>query len=143
MKRMKLTVHFLTLIAFLFVNNFITNAPAQKPVPLPKRCNPVADQIYFVDSGQMVSVLHPGPNGDYGYQLNIIGSQVDKFVLGQDEYMKSVSLVFKTDTQAKWQIYFHPKMARSIASVKLSSTPCTPRGFNEFPLTEKVELANQ
>jgi hypothetical protein len=140
MKKAKLTTSLIALIAFLSVNNLVNQAPAQQRIP---QCRPVADQIYFVDSGQMVKELHPGPNGGNGYQLNILGSQVDKYALVKESYMKSVSLVFANDKQAKWQVYFEPKMGRTITSVKMTSVPCKARGADDFPLIETVELLDQ
>jgi hypothetical protein len=121
------------------LSNFVVKAPAQQRIP---KCKATADQIYFVDNGQSIKELHPGSDGGYGYQLNILGSGVDKFTVVAEPYMKTVSLVYKNDTQAKWQIYFQPKMARTISSVQMRSD-CTGKAVLEYPLTENVELANQ
>jgi len=103
MKSAKLTASLLTLIAAMALSNFVVKAPAQQRIP---KCRATADQIYFVDNGQSIKELHPGSDGGYGYQLNILGSGVDKFTVVAEPYMKTVSLVYKNDTQAKWQIYF-------------------------------------
>ena len=145
MKTSKLTSAVVTLIAFLAINSFVVNVPAQQtlPTPLPKRCKATADQIYFVDSGRSVTEVHPGSNGGNGYQLNILGSKVDKFTLMKEPYMTSVSLVFANDTQAKWQIFFEPNMGRTIASVRMAAYECTGRAVHEHRLTESVQLLDQ
>ena len=145
MRTSKLVSVVITLIAFLAIDSVVVNVPAQqpKPIPLPKRCKATADQIYFVDSGQMVKEVHPGSNGGNGYQLNILGSKVDKFTLMKEPYMKSVSLVFANDTQAKWQIYFEPNMGRTIGSVRMAAYECTGRAVHEHRLTESVQLLDQ
>src|SRR4051812_45604125 len=99
MRTSRLATAVITLFAFLAIDSFVSNGSAQRPIPLPKRCIATADQIYFVDSGQSVTEVHPGSNGGNGYQLNILGSKVDKFTLMKESYMTSVSLVFANDTQ--------------------------------------------
>ena len=143
MRTSRLTSAVMTLFAFVAMNSFVVNVSAQKPIPLPKRCTATADQIYFVDSGQSVKEVHPGSNGGNGYQLNILGSKVDKFTLMKEPYMTSVSLVFANDTQAKWQIYFEPNMGRTIASVRMAAYECTGRAVHEHRLTESVQLLDQ
>ena len=145
MRTSKLVSAVIILIALLAIDSFVGSAPAQqpKPAPLPKRCTAAADQIYFVDSGRMVKEVHPGSNGGNGYQLNILGSKVDKFTLMKEPYMKSVSLVFANDTQAKWQIFFEPNMGRTIASVRMQAFECYGRAVHEHRLTESVQLLDQ
>lgn len=134
MKTTKIISISITLIALVTVVNSVS---AQRPIPLPK-CNAVADQIYFVASGQMVSDVHPGGNG---YQLNILGQGANKFALVKEDHMSSVSLIanYTNDTQAKWQVYFNPNMGREITSVKMRSK-CTGRAVHEYTLTVNVVL---
>ena len=143
MKTSKLTSAVITLIAFLAINSFVVEVSAQRtlPTPLPK-CRAVADQIYYVDNGKSVTDLHPGSDGGYGYQLNILGRGVDKFALVKEPHMKTVSLVFANSSQAKWQIYFEPNMARVLSSVSMRSE-CTGRAVNEYQLVESVKLHDQ
>ena len=145
MKTSKLTSAVMTLIAFLAINGFVVTVPAQQtlPTPLPKRCRATADQIYFVDSGQSVTEVHPGSNGGNGYQLNILGSGVDKFQVVKEPYMKSLSLVYANHDQAKWQIFFEPNMGRTIASIRMTAFECTGRAVHEYRLTESVRLLDQ
>ena len=143
MRTSKLASAVVTLIAFVAINSFVGNVSAQLPQPLPKRCKATADQIYYVDSGRSVTEVHPGSNGGNGYQLNILGSKVDKFTLIKEKHMTSVSLVFANDTQAKWQIFFEPNMGRTIASVRMAAYECTGRAVHEHRLIESVQLLDQ
>jgi hypothetical protein len=140
MNTSKLISAVMTLLA---INSFVVEVSAQQtlPTPLPK-CRAVADQIYYVDNGRSVTDLHPGSDGGYGYQLNILGRGVDKFALVKEPHMKSVSLVFANGSQAKWQIYFEPNMARVLSSVRMRSE-CTGRAVDEHPLVESVKLHDQ
>lgn len=140
--RSKITKTFAT-VAFLMVTFAVSNIYAQRsgdPVPLPK-CKANADQIYFVESGQQVSDVHPGGNG---YQLNIIGQGANKFTLVKDDYMESVSLIanYTNETAAKWQVAFKPNMGREITSVRMRSE-CTGRAVNTYNLTVNVVLRDQ
>jgi hypothetical protein len=131
-----------TLLSFIAFGCFMADASAQTPLPSPlPKCRAQADQLYFVESGQQVSDVHPGGNG---YQLNIIGAGANKFTLIKEPYMTSVSLVanYTNDTQAKWQVYFNPRMARKITNVKMRSD-CTGRAVHEYPLTVGVALQDQ
>lgn len=143
MKTSKLITAGLTLIALLAINRFVVEVTAQQtlPKPIPK-CRAVADQIYYVDNGQSVTDLHPGKDGGYGYQLNILGKGTDKFAVVKEPYMKTVSLVFATDSQSKWQIYFEPNMARTLSSVSMRSE-CTGRAVSEYPLVGSFKLHDQ
>ena len=143
MKTSKLITAGLALIAFLAIDSFVVEAPAQQtlPAPIPK-CRAVADQIYYVDNGKSVTDLHPGSDGGYGYQLNILGRGVDKYAVVKEPYMKTVSLVFANSSQAKWQIYFEPNMARVLSSVSMRSE-CTGRAVSEYPLVGSFNLHDQ
>ena len=141
MKTQRIISAAITLVAFLAVHSFVVEVTAQLPQPIPK-CRAVADQIYYVDNGKSVTDLHPGSDGGYGYQLNILGRGVDKFALVKEPHMKTVSLVFANASQAKWQIYFEPNMARVLSSVSMRSE-CTGRAVSEYPLVESVKLHDQ
>lgn len=131
-----------TMMGLFFLMMLVAiNVSAQTGTPLP-RCKPVADQIYFVDSGQSVTEVHPGSNNGNGYQLNILGSGVDKFQLVKERYMTSVSLVSASSTQAKWQVYFEPNNGQIISSVRMRSE-CTGRLVQEYRLIESVRLLDQ
>ena len=98
---------------FFLITLIAINASAQYGTPLPiKICKPVADEVYFVDSGQMVTEIHPGSNGGNGYQLNILGSNADKFQVVKEPYMTAVYQIgnYTNATSAKWQIFFAPNM---------------------------------
>lgn len=131
----------ITLIAF--------NVSAQKTgdkVPKPPPCTTNANQVYFVASGQMVKEVHPGSNGGNGYQLNILGTDVDKFELIQEKYMTSISVIpgYTNSTAAKWQIFFAPNMGREISSVRMRSTyNCNKGQIKEYKLTQSVELLDK
>lgn len=144
MKNSKIIIVVITLIAFFVVSGFVTDVSAQRtgpPVGEVPKCRAQADQIYFVESGQQVSDVHPGGNG---YQLNILGAGANKFTLVKEAHMTSVSLIanYTNDTQAKWQVYFNPNMGREITSVRMRSE-CTGRTVHEFALTVNVVLRDQ
>lgn len=129
----------MTLIAF--------NVSAQKQgdkVPKPPPCTTNATQIYFVDSGQSVKEVRPGSNGGNGYQLNILGTDVDKFELIQEKYMTSVSIIpnYTNSTAAKWSVFFAPNMGREISSVRMRSN-CNKGQIKEYKLTESVTLLDK
>lgn len=123
------------------------NASAQKQgdkVPkIPGRCTSTVNQIYFVASGQSVKEVHPGSNGGNGYQLNILGENVDKFEVIREKYMTSVSIIpnYTNSTSAKWQIFFAPKMGREISSIRMKSS-CGTGEIKVYQLTESVTLLN-
>ena len=129
-----------TLITFLATNSGLSNVSAQQRIPI---CKPGVEQIYYVDSGQSVTEVHPGSNGGNGYQLNILGRQVDKYTLLKEPYMSSVSLVSANGGQAKWQVFFNPNMGRLLSSVRMIAGECTGRIVQEYPLTENVRLLDQ
>ncbi len=143
MKKSKTIIVVFMLTALFAVSGFVADISAQRgtlPTPLPK-CKAVADQIYFVASGQQVNDVHPGGNG---YQLNILGAGANKFTLIKEPHMTSVSLIanYTNDTAAKWQVYFNPNMGREITSVRMRSE-CTGRAVHEYPLTVNVVLRDQ
>lgn len=142
MKTSKISLGLIALVTVLAISSFVTNASAQQKI---ERCRPSADQIYFVDSGQSVTEVHPGSNGGNGYQLNILGTGVDKYQVVKESYMTSVSVIpgYTNDTQAKWQIFFAPKMGRAISSIRMTALECTGRLPREYQLTTSVRLLDQ
>jgi hypothetical protein len=133
---------------FILITLIAFNVSAQKEgdrVPKqPARCTSTADQIYFVASGQSVTEVHPGSNGGNGYQLNILGTNVDKFEVIQEKYMTSVGVIpgYTNSTSAKWQIFFAPKMGRRISSIRMKSK-CGTGEIREYRLNQSVTLLDQ
>jgi hypothetical protein len=103
----------------------------------------VADQIYFVASGQMVIDVFPGSNGGNGFQLNIQGAGADNFEVVQEAYMTSLSVIpgYTNSTAAKWSLFFNAGMERIICSIKMKNK-CTGETLT-YPLTVGVKLLNQ
>ena len=54
------------------------------------KCTAIAKSVYFVDSGKVIVVVHPGSNGGNGYQLNILGKGVDNFEVVKERFMTSL-----------------------------------------------------
>lgn len=137
----KKIVSALTLVILFVVSGFVVKVSAQEKIG----CRVRADQIYYVDSGQSVTEVRPGSNGGNGYQLNILGANVDKFQIVKESYMTSVSVIpgYTNATSAKWQIFFAPKMGRVISTVRMSAPECTGRSIKEHQLTEAVRLLDQ
>ena len=129
----------LALFIILIINTFPANVASQQRLP---PCEATADQIYYVASGQMVTEVHPGSNGGNGYQINILGTNPDKYSLVKEPYMASVALVSASATQAKWQVFFNPKMGQVLTQVRLMSK-CTGRAVHDYPLIETVRLLDQ
>jgi hypothetical protein len=127
------------LITLMVFNNLVGNVSAQEN----SKCQPVANQIYFVDSGQSVTEVHPGSNGGNGYQLNILGTAVDKFEVVQERFMTSANVIpnYTGPTSAKWQIFFAANMGRTITGVRLKNK-CTGE-INLYRLTTRVRLLDQ
>src|SRR5687768_1296457 len=123
---------------------FMVGGPvaAQEPI---KTCKPVASDIYYVDSGTVITEVHPGSNGGNGYQLNILGTAVDKLQVVKEPYMTSVSPIsnYTGPTAAKWAIFFEPKMGRTLSSVRLSAPECTGRLVREHRLSSSVKLLDE
>jgi len=140
MKKSKIILGLFTVITLFAVINVSAQRQGE---PLPK-CRATADQIYFVDSGQSVTEVHPGSNGGNGYQLNIIGTGADKFTVKKEPYMTSVSVIpgYTNASQAKWQIFFEPNMGQVISKIRMQSE-CTGRVIKEYQLTESVRLLDQ
>lgn len=137
----KITSVLTTLVALLAIEGVVNNVSAQEQFG----CKAVANDVYFVDSGRMVSEVRPGSNGGNGYQLNILGSNVDKFEVMKEPYMTSVSLIgnYTSPTAAKWQIFFEPNMGRTISSVKMRAPECTGRMVKQYQLNSSVKLLDQ
>lgn len=132
---------------FVLMTLIAINVSAQKTgdkVPKPPPCTTAANQIYFVASGQSVKEVHPGSNGGNGYQLNILGTDVDKFEVIQEKYMTSLSVIpgYTNATAAKWQIFFAPNMGREISTIRMRSN-CSKGQIKTYQLTESVTLLDK
>jgi len=143
MKRSKINMGLFFLFALIAINSFGTNVAAQK-IPKPPPCTTTASQIYFVDSGQSVTEVRPGSNGGNGYQLNILGTDVDKFEVIQEKYMTSVSMIpnYTNSTAAKWSIFFAARQGQKISSIRMRSN-CHKGQIKVYQLTESVTLLDQ
>jgi hypothetical protein len=141
MKTFKIAVGLISLVTLFAINGIVNSASAQTPLP---KCRAKADQIYYVDSGQSVTEVRPGSNGGNGYQLNIIGNGANKFWIVKEPYMTSVSVIpnYTSSSQAKWQIFFNPKMGRVLATIRMQSE-CTGRVVHEHQLTSSVRLLDR
>lgn len=111
-------------------------------IPKPPRCE--ASQIYYVASGQMVSEVHPGPNGGNGYQLNILGTGVDKLEVVQEPYMASLAIIpqYTTPTSTKWSLTFAPRMGQMLRTVRIRNR-CQKDNTSTQNLTVEVRLLDQ
>jgi hypothetical protein len=141
----KISLGLFSLITLIAINSFVTTVSAQIPIPKGSpRCTSTADTIYFVDSGRSVTEVHPGSNGGNGYQLNIIGKNVDKFEVIQENYMTSVSVIpnYTNSTSAKWSVFFAPNMGQVISSIRMKSK-CGSTEIKTYQLTESVTLLDQ
>ncbi|MEP6847212.1 MAG: hypothetical protein ABI999_00020 [Acidobacteriota bacterium] len=94
------------------------------------RCEPqdgvAVTNVYVVDSGKVVTEVHPGSNGGNGYQINIMGTNVDKLTVLQDPFMTSIGVIsnYTGPTSAKWSVTFGANMARTIRGVRMTNA-CT------------------
>jgi hypothetical protein len=141
----KISFGLFSLISLIGILGFVTTVSAQEPIPKgTPRCTSAVEKIYFVDSGKSVTEVHPGSNGGNGYQLNIIGKNVDKFEVVQENYMTSVSVIpnYTNSTSAKWQIFFAPNMGQVISSIRMKSK-CGSTDIKGYQLTESVRLLDQ
>ena len=139
MKKSKMILGLSLLSTLMVINNLVSNVSAQEN----DKCKPIANQIYFVDSGQSVTEVHPGSNGGNGYQLNILGTGVDNFEVVQERFMTSVNVIpnYTSPTAAKWQIFFAANMGRTITGVRMKNK-CTGE-INIYRLTTKIRLLDQ
>jgi hypothetical protein len=141
----KISLGLFSLITLIAINSFVTGVSAQTPIPKgTPRCTSTAESIYFVDSGQSVTEVHPGSNGGNGYQLNILGKNVDKFEVVQENYMTSVSVIpnYTNSTSAKWSVFFAPNMGQVISRIRMKSK-CGSTETRVYQLTESVVLLDQ
>jgi hypothetical protein len=133
---------------FILISLLAINVSAQKegdPIPKPTpRCTSTVKYVYFVDSGTTVTEVRPGSNGGNGYQLDIEGTNVDKFEVVQEKYMTSVAVIpgYTNSTTAKWQIFFAPNMGREISTIRMKSS-CGRAGIIDYKLTTKVTLLDK
>jgi hypothetical protein len=139
MKTSKIISGIFILITLVTINSLATNVSAQEGKER-KKCLANVTQIYFVDSGQTVTEIHPGSNGGNGYQLNILGSGVDNFEVVQARYMTSLYLIpnYTNATSAKWGMTFAANMGRMIPEVKLKDK-CTNQ-TKSYRLVTKIKL---
>jgi hypothetical protein len=151
MKSLKTITGLFILMTLIAISSLVSDVSAQvpNPTPLPRpypspRCTSTVSQIYFVDSGQSVKEVHPGSNGGNGYQLNILGTNVDKFEVIQEKYMTSLSIIpnYTNSTAAKWSVFFAPNMGREITSIRMRSK-CGTNEIKTYQLTESVKLLDQ
>ena len=143
MKTSKIVLGLLMLVTLLANESPLGSVSAQKLPKVTPRCSSNASDVYFVDSGQTVTEVHPGSNGGNGYQLNILGEGVDNFELVREKFMTSVSVIpnYTNATSAKWSVFFEPNMGRIISSVKLKSKCWV--GIREYRLSAHVKLTDQ
>lgn len=139
MKKSKMILGLSMLIAVTAFNSYITTVSAQED----GKCRPVVKNVYFVDSGQVVEEVHPGSNGGNGYQLNILGTDVDNLEVVQEQYMTSLNVIpnYTSATAAKWQIFFAAKMGRVISHVRLKNK-CTGK-ITVNRLDSRIRLLDQ
>ena len=148
MKTSKIIVGLFILITLITINSLVVSAQEEREGKEGKegkrhtQCAADTKNIYFVDSGTVVSQMHPGSNGGNGYQLNILGVNVDKFEVIQESYMTSVGVIpnYTSPTAAKWEFVFNPNMARMIRSIKMKNK-CT-GVTREMRLDSPVKLLN-
>ena len=114
----------------------------QTPLRKPRSCE--ASQIYYVDSGQQVSEVRPGINGGNGYQLNILGTNVDKLEVIKESYMASLQIIpqYTTPTSTKWSLTFAPRMGQMLRTVRIRNQ-CQKDNVFTLPLTVEVRLLDQ
>ncbi len=75
MKTSKIMMGVFILITLIGINRLVVTAQEEREGKEGKRhiqCAADTKNIYFVDSGTVVSSMHPGSNGGNGYQLNIL-----------------------------------------------------------------------
>lgn len=125
MKSSKINLGLFTVITLIAINCLVTSVSAQEEHEGKRhqQCHADSKNIYFVDSGRVVSEMHPGSNGGNGYQLNILGVDVDKYEVLQEPYMTSVGVIpnYTNATAAKWGLAFNPNMGRMIRTVKMKN----------------------
>lgn len=143
MRTSKISAGLFFLFALFAINSFVTNVAAQK-IPKQPPCTTNANQIYFVDSGQSVTEVRPGINGGNGYQLNILGTDVDKFEVIKEKYMTSISIIpnYTNSTAAKWSVFFAAGQGQRISTIRMRSG-CHKGQIKEYQLTESVTLLDQ
>ena len=144
MRTSKIITGLFFLMTLIAINNVSAQEKGDRVPNQPARCTSTVNQIYFVASGQSVKEVHPGSHGGNGYQLNILGANVDKFELIKEKYMTSVSIIpnYTNSTSAKWSIFFAPKMGREISSIRMKSK-CGTGEIRTYQLTESVTLLDQ
>ncbi|MEP7075966.1 MAG: hypothetical protein ABI878_09155 [Acidobacteriota bacterium] len=141
MHKSKATKGLFILIALTAIYGFVTNVSAQDR----RKCDGKvrAENIYYVDSGTVVKVVHPGPNGGNGYQLNIMGANVDKLEVIKERYMTSLGIIpnYTNSTSAKWGLTFAANKEQGLHQVRMKNT-CSGETVT-YNLDSPVELLNQ
>lgn len=140
------TTEIISILFSLMLVSIIT-VSAQGPgtrVPKPPRCEANATQIYYVDSGQTVSEVRPGSNGGNGYQLNILGTDVNRLEVVQEPYMASLAIIaqYTTPTSTKWSVTFAPRMGQALRTVRIRNL-CQKGTTSTQNLTVQVRLLDQ
>jgi hypothetical protein len=107
------------------------------------RCTATASNVYFVDSGSSVTVLHPGSNGGNGYQLNIMGTNVDKFEVEKMPFMTSLNIIpnYTNASSAKWGLEFAAHNGQYIRAIRMKNK-CTGE-TTAYKLDATVQLLDQ
>lgn len=144
MKTKKIISIFFSLMLFSFITASAQGPGPGTKIPPPKRCDAEANQIYYVASGQMVTEVHPGPNGGNGYQLNILGNGADKFEVVQESYMATLAIIpqYTTPTSTKWSMTFAPRMGQVLTTIRLRNR-CQKGNVFTHNLTQEVRLLDQ
>ena len=147
MKTLRTITGLFILMTLIAITNISAQRPTPSPLPRPyptPRCTSTVDQIYFVASGQSVKEVHPGINDGNGYQLNILGTNVDKFEVIQEKYMTFLAIIpnYTSSTAAKWSVMFAPNMGREISTIRMRSK-CGTGEIRTYQLTESVVLLDQ
>ncbi len=133
-----------SIVTLLIVTLLTCVAVIGQRIPLPKPPSCEASQIYYVDSGQQVSVVRPGINGGNGYQLNILGTNVHRLEVVKENYMASLAIIpqYTTTTSTKWSVTFAPNMGQMLRTVRIRNQ-CQKDNVFTLPLTVEVRLLDQ
>ena len=140
-KTSKIMLGLFTVISLFAINSLVISVSAQEGKK--EKCRAMANQVYFVDSGQTVTEVKPGPNGGNGYQLNILGTGVDNFEVVQERFMTSLGVIpnYTNATSAKWGLTFAANMGRVIRSIRLKNK-CTGE-TDSYKLVSEIQLLDQ
>ncbi|MGH9820794.1 MAG: hypothetical protein ACRD43_11550 [Pyrinomonadaceae bacterium] len=142
MKRSKTITGLFALITLTAIYGLVTSVAAQDRVRCVDKTIRV-ENVYYVDSGKVVNAVHPGPNGGNGYQLNILGKNVDKLELIKERYMTSVGVIpnYTNASSAKWGLTFAANRQQGLHEVRMKNK-CTGE-TDTYKLDSPVELLSQ